>query len=187
MIELAHRKITVEEFREMEFSENDPFIYELIEGILMKRQAPTPLHQQAVIKIAHAFETIVQSHSNGFAYTSPIDVYLDKYNNTQPDVLFITKERDFIIDPQQGITGAPDLIVEVLSPSTAKVDKVFKKALYLKFGVKEYWIVDPIYKSILVYVLNNDQYDLKQELFEDGKIESSILIDLDLDIKNIFI
>jgi Uma2 family endonuclease len=187
MIKLENRKMTVEEFRELDFPDDDPFIYELIEGILIKKQVPKPVHQQAVVSIAYAFISLILEKSNGFAYTSPIDVYLDKYNNTQPDVLFITKERDFIIDPQQGITGAPDLIVEVLSPSTAKVDKVFKKALYLKFGVKEYWIVDPIYKSILVYVLNNDQYDLKQELFEDGKIESSILIDLNLDIKNIFI
>jgi Uma2 family endonuclease len=186
MVELAHRKITVEEFREMEFPENDPFIYELIDGILMKKQAPTPQHQFAVIKIAHALESIAQLKDTGFAFTSPIDVYFDKFNNTQPDVLFITKERDFIIDPLQGIVGAPDLIVEVLSPSTAKVDKVNKKNLYLNFGVKEYWIVDPFYKSISLYILDNDQYDLKQELYEEGKIESSILPDLDLDIKLIF-
>ena len=186
MIELIDKKITVQEFREMDFAENDPFIYELIEGILMKRQAPTPAHQQAVIKIAHAFETIVQAKKNGFAFTSPIDVYFDKYSNTQPDVLFILKERDFIIDPQQGIVGAPDLIVEVISPSTAKADRVGKKALYLKFGVKEYWIVDPIYKSVLVYGINNDQYELKQELIEDGKIVSAVLPDLDLDIQLIF-
>ena len=186
MIELANRKITVDEFREMEFPDNDPFIYELIEGILMKRQAPTPQHQKAVIKIAHAFESIVQAKNNGFAFTSPIDIYFDKYSNTQPDVLFILKEREFIIDLQQGIIGAPDLIVEVLLPSTAKLDCVNKKALYLKFGVKEYWIVDPIYKSVMLYILNNDQYELKQELIEDGKIESFVLPDLDLNISLIF-
>ncbi len=186
MIEIVDRKMTVQEFREMDFPENDPFIYELVDGILMKKQAPSPPHQLAVIKIAHAFESIVQTQKTGFAFTSPIDVYFDNYNNTQPDVLFILKERDFIIDPQQGIVGAPDLIVEVLSPNNAKSDKVTKKALYLKFGVKEYWIVDPIYKSVLIYALNNDQYDLKQELIEDGKIESLILPDLNLDIKVIF-
>ncbi len=186
MIKFVGKKITVQQFREMEFPDNDPFIYELIDGILMKKQAPSPLHQKAVIKIAHAFETNVQTKDSGFAYTSPIDVYFDKYNNTQPDVLFIVKERDFIIDSQQGIVGAPDLIVEVLSPSTAKLDRVNKKALYLKFGVKEYWIVDPIYKSVLLYVLNNNQYELKQELIEDGKIESIFLPDLDLDIQLIF-
>jgi Uma2 family endonuclease len=186
MIELIEKKITVQEFREMDFPENDPFIYELIEGILMKRQAPTPAHQDAVVSISHAFKSLTRLKNNGFSYVSPIDVYFDKYNNTQPDVLFILKERDFIIDPLQGIVGAPDLIVEVISPSTAKADRVSKKALYLKFGVKEYWIVDPIYKSVLVYGINNDQYELKQELIEDGKIESTVLPDLDLDIQLIF-
>jgi Uma2 family endonuclease len=76
--------------------------------------------------------------------------------------------------------------VEVLSPSTAKVDKVDKKAMYLKFGVKEYWIVDPIYKTVLLYVLNENQYELKQELIEDGKIESFVLPDLDLNITLVF-
>jgi Uma2 family endonuclease len=186
MVELLNKKITVAEFRDMEFPENDTFIYELIEGILIKKQAPSPLHQKAVIKIAHAFETQVQTKDNGFAYTSPIDVYFDKYNNTQPDVLFILKDREFIIDPLQGIVSPPDLIVEVLSPSTAKVDKVDKKAMYLKFGVKEYWIVDPIYKTVLLYVLNENQYELKQELIEDGKIESVVLPDLDLNITLVF-
>ena len=186
MIGIVDRKMTVQEFREMDFPENDPFIYELVDGILMKKQAPSPPHQHAVVSISHAFKSLTLEKNNGFSYVSPIDVYFDNYNNTQPDVIFILKERDFIIDPQQGIVGAPDLIVEVLSPNNAKSDKVTKKALYLKFGVKEYWIVDPIYKSVLIYVLNNDQYDLKQELIEDGKIESLILPDLNLDIQVIF-
>ena len=186
MIEIVDRKMTVQEFREMDFPENDPFIYELVDGILMKKQVPSPPHQYAVVSISYAFKSLTLEKNNGFSYVSPIDVYFDNYNNTQPDVLFILKERDFIIDPQQGIVGAPDLIVEVLSPNNAKADKITKKALYLKFGVKEYWIVDPIYKSVLIYALNNDQYDLKQELIEDGKIESLILPDLNLDIKVIF-
>ncbi len=186
MVELLNKKITVPEFREMDFPENDTFIYELIEGILIKKQAPSPLHQNVVVSISHAFKSLTLAKNNGFSYVSLIDVYFDKYSNTQPDVLFILKDREFIIDPLQGIVGAPDLIVEVLSPSTAKLDKVDKKALYLKFGVKEYWIVDPIYKGVLVYVLNENQYELKQELIEEGKIESVVLPDLDLNITLIF-
>lgn len=186
MIELIERRITVQEFREMDFPENDPFIYELINGILMKKQAPTSKHQSSVVKIIHAFESIVQAQKNGFAFVSPIDVFFDNYNNTQPDVIFIVKERDFIIDPNNGIVGAPDLIVEVISPSSAKIDRVDKKAIYLKFGVKEYWVVDPIYRTVSVYSLTNDVYELKQELYDEGKIESSVLVDLNLDAQLIF-
>ena len=186
MVELLERKITVQEFREMEFPDNDPFIYELINGELMKKQAPTSRHQTAVTKILFAFETIVQNHDKGFAFTSPIDVFFDRYNNTQPDVLFIKKERDFLIDPTNGIVGAPDLIVEIISPSSVKADKKDKKALYLEFGVKEYWLVDPVYQTLALYVLENDQYELKQELFSDGKIESVVLPELILDLKHVF-
>lgn len=186
MIELLERKITVQELRDMDFPDNDPFIYELINGVLMKKQAPTSRHQTAVTKILFALETVVQNHDKGFAFTSPIDVFFDKYNNTQPDVLFITKERGFLIEPTNGIVGAPDIIVEVISPSSVKTDKKDKKALYLEFGVKEFWLVDPVYQTLVLYVLNNNQYDIKQELFSEGKIESSVLPELNLDLKQVF-
>lgn len=186
MIELLERKITVQELRDMEFPDNDPFIYELINGVLMKKQAPTSRHQTAVLSIASAFKVLTIEKQNGFAFTSPIDVFFDKYNNTQPDVLFIKKERDFLIDPTNGIVGSPDIIVEVISPSSVKTDKKDKKALYLEFGVKEFWLVDPVYQTLILYVLNNNQYDIKQELFSEGKIESSVLPELNLDLKQVF-
>jgi Uma2 family endonuclease len=186
MVELLERKITVQEFRDMEFPENDPFIYELINGVLMKKQAQTSRHQTAVTKILFAFEMVVQTHDKGFAFTAPIDVSFDKHNNTQPDVIFIKKERDFLIDPTNGIVGAPDIIVEVISPSSVKADKKDKKALYLEFGVKEFWLVDPVYQTLSLFILNNDQYELKQELFGEGKIESTVLPELNLDLKQVF-
>ena len=186
MVELLEKKITVKEYHEMEFPDNDPFIYELINGALMRKQAPTSKHQTAVLSIASAFKVLTIEKQNGFAFTSPIDVFFDKYNNTQPDVLFIKKERDFLIDPTNGIVGAPDIIVEVISPSSVKTDKKDKKALYLEFGVKEFWLVDPIYQTLMLYVLDNDQYVLKQELFSEGKIESSVLPELNLDLKQVF-
>lgn len=186
MVELLERKITVQEFREMEFPENDPFTYELINGILMKKQAPTSKHQTAVTKILFAFEMVVQTHDKGFAFTSPIDVFFDNNNNTQPDVLFIKKERGFLIDPNNGIVGSPDIIVEVISPSSVKTDKKDKKEMYLKFGVKEFWLVDPLYQTLSLYILNIDQYELKQELFTEGKIESTVLPELNLDLKQVF-
>lgn len=186
LLELLERKITVNEFREMEFPDNDPFIYELINGILMKKQAPTSKHQTAVLSIASAIKVLTIEKLNGFVFTSPIDVFFDKFNNTQPDILFIKKERGFLIDPTNGIVGAPDIIVEVISPSSVKVDKIDKKALYLRFGVKEFWLVDPVYQTLSLYVLDNDEYELKQELFSEGKIESSVLPELNLDLKHVF-
>ena len=113
MIELPLRKITVQEFQEMEFPENDFFIYELIKGEIMKKNAPSPLHQKVSRRITAAFEKFLAEKPIGDFFYSPIDVFFDEYSKAQPDLLFISEARSFLIDMQHGIMGAPDLIVEL--------------------------------------------------------------------------
>ena len=176
------KKITVKELFEMELEAG--YFYELINGNIVKKQAPSPQHQLAVSNILTYMNFHVLSKKLGQCYTSPIDVFFDKYNNTQPDIIFIRKERQFIVT-RDGIEGRPDLVVEVLSPSTHKNDRISKKALHLKFGVMEYWIVDPIYQFVEVYVLEDDKYVLKSTVFE-GEVASHILEGFTLTIENIF-
>jgi Uma2 family endonuclease len=183
MLETKQGKITVEELFDMELEEG--YFYELINGNIVKKQAPSPLHQEAVGNIHVAFHTFIKEKQIGKCYTAPIDVFFDKYNNTQPDILFIKKDRQFIVT-KHGIEGHPDLIVEVLSPSSFKNDRISKKALYLQFGVSEYWIVDPIYQSVEVFNLENGIYELKHFIVESGEVESKILEGFKMDIKNIF-
>ena len=112
MIEtLSTPKITVKELFDMELEEG--FFYELINGNIVKKQAPSPQHQKAVLKLSKIMDDCSIEKELGDVYISPIDVFFDKYNNTQPDVLFIKKDRNFIIT-KDGIQGHPDLIVEVL-------------------------------------------------------------------------
>ncbi len=85
---------------------------------------------------------------------APYDVFFDKKNAFQPDILFLSKERLNLIKGN-GLHGAPDLIIEILSPSTAKYDLEEKKDVYERYGVKEYWIVDPSTKSATGYFLEN--------------------------------
>jgi Uma2 family endonuclease len=184
MIEtIVPQKITVKELFEMELEEG--FFYELINGIIVKKQAPSPQHQKAVLKLSKLFDDYAVEKDLGEVYTSPIDVFFDKFSNTQPDVLFIKKERNFIITPN-GIQGHPDLIVEVLSPSTFRYDRKEKMKLYLEFGVSEYWIVDPKNQSIEVYVLENDVYDMRFFAIETGNIESKVLEGLTFDVSKVF-
>ncbi len=91
------------------------------------------------------------------AFNDGIDVYLTKADRVIPDAMIVCNKN--IIKPD-GIHGAPDLLVEVLSPSTAKNDRGYKKDLYEKSGVKEYWIVDPTVRSIEAYLLANGKYNL---------------------------
>ena len=84
------------------------------------------------------------------------------------------------------VWGAPDLVIEVISEGTAKNDRIFKKELYERCGVSEYWIVDPPSKSIEVYTLDNQHYTLLDFFEIEGKLKSKLLVDLDMDLKEVF-
>ena len=181
--EKEEQRITVEELFEMELEEG--YFYELLNGHIVKKQAPSPQHQKAVANLNWFINNFIREHDLGDCYTSPIDVFFDKYNNTQPDILFIKKERLFIVT-EHGIEGHPDLIVEVLSPSTYRNDRLGKMKLYCEFGISEYWIVDPIYKVVEVYSLENNTYIMTASAIETGEVISKTLTDFKIDIEKIF-
>ena len=183
LIQQAERKITVKEFFEMELEEG--YFYELINGIIVKKQAPAPAHQRASMRLSRIMSNFIFDKQLGELFAAPIDVFFDISNNTQPDLLFVKKERDFIIT-RNGIEGAPDLIVEILSPSTFKIDRTDKMALYLQFGVPEYWIVDPKNQSIEVYVLADNAYKMASFAIENGLIQSKVLEGLSLEVSDVF-
>ncbi len=103
-----------------------------------------------------------------------MDVYLGKRNIYQPDILFISKEKMDIIKDGK-IKGAPDLIIEILSPSTAKFDMEDKKAVYEQYGVNEYWIVEPESKAVSGFTLTNQEYTELESAKESIK---SVLLNL---------
>ena len=180
------KKITYTDFRHMEIPDGDTSIYELINGNIVRRSSPHAIHQIIVSNLNVELRKFTDSKNLGRVLIAPLDVIFDDDNAPQPDVFFIRKEREKIIELNGPVWGAPDLIIEVISEGTAKNDRVYKKALYERCGVSEYWIVDPPTKSIEVYVLDNQHYTLL-DLFEiEGKIKSALFADLDLDIKEIF-
>ncbi len=183
LIQQAERKITVKEFFEMALEEG--YFYELINGNIVKKQAPSPAHQNASMEISTIMNNFIKEKQLGKLFAAPIDVFFDQTNNTQPDILFVKKERDFIIT-RNGIEGAPDLIVEILSPSSFKLDRTDKMELYLYFGVPEYWIVDPKNQSIEVYVLEDNRYKMAFFAIENGLIQSKILDGLSLEVSDVF-
>jgi Uma2 family endonuclease len=182
--EKEEKLITVAELFDMELEEG--YFYELLNGHIVKKQAPSPQHQKAVVKMTTLIENFITEKDLGDCYTSPIDVFFDKYNNTQPDILFIKKDRLFIVT-EHGIEGQPDLIVEVLSPSSYRHDKVDKMKIYCQFGVSEYWIVDPNNKAVEVYTLENNLYQLSAIASETGEITSKALDNFKVNIEQIFI
>ena len=130
--------------------------YELLEGVLTVSPSPNRKHQWVVWNLV-IFFTQVKAARYGEAYVAPFDVILDTHNVVQPDVLFIRTDRLSIVT-ENNVQGAPDLVVEVLSPATRDRDLTAKAHLYAQFGITEYWIVDPDAETLAVYQLTDTGY-----------------------------
>lgn len=178
-------KMTSAAFRELD-SDDDLFIYELINGQLVKKSAPKPLHQLLSQRIEFALGRFLQKNPMGQFFHAPVDVFLDEYNMVQPDICFLQTERSFLIDLEEGIMGAPDLIVKILSPGSLRYDRGVKKDLYEQFAVKEYWIVDPNNRAVEIYVMRENAY-ATHGIFETGdKANSALLPGFELEISERF-
>ena len=161
--------------------------YELIEGELSMTPAPKIGHQRISIKLASRMTLYAEEKGLGEVLDAPCDVYLDEETVVQPDILFISKENQGIIDYKDGILGAPDLIVEVISPGSFAIDRFDKKRAYEKAGVREYWLVDPNNLSVEIYKNGGQQFELAQVASEAGKVQSTILEGFEVDIQSLFI
>ena len=144
--------LTVEDYRMM--PETGPR-YQLIEGELLMAPAPNRYHQDISGNISLLLAKYVEKHPIGKLYVAPFDVYLDQYNAHQPDIVFVSKANCAILT-DAGATGAPDFIVEILSPKTAFLDKKSKRKVFARSGVKELWLVDPDTRMIHVYFLQDE-------------------------------
>jgi Uma2 family endonuclease len=181
------KKITYSEFRQMEFDDNDPYIYELINGILVKKSAPQPRHQRISRKLLRLMDDFIQKNSLGEIFYAPIDVFLDDVNVPQPDLVFVSNERSSIIDDKDGILGVPDLVVEIISPSSIRLDRVDKKELYEGFCVPEYWLIDPKNTAIEIFYFQNGRY--KSVAFANelsDKVASTVLAGFEVVLSDIF-
>jgi Uma2 family endonuclease len=144
--------LTVEDYRLL--PEGGPR-YQLIEGDLYMAPAPNRYHQSVVINLILIIGNYLLKRPIGKVYVAPFDVYFDDVNVHQPDIVFVSKKNRILTDA--GAEGAPDFIVEILSPKTAYLDKKSKKRVFARSGVKELWIIDPDTKSIHVYYLQQDR------------------------------
>ena len=126
--------------------------YEVIDGELAVTPAPTGAHQLVVSNLVRILGTFVHDHGLGIILPSPVDVLFGEDDYFEPDVVFLRAERAHLLG-DRGIEGAPDLVIEILSPSTAHRDRGIKLDRYRHFRVPEYWIVDLAGRSIEVWQL----------------------------------
>lgn len=151
---------------------DDGFRYELIDGELIEMPAPSYLHQLVQAHFVAVLYFLVMQSRSGRVVGAPIDVRLGGVV-VQPDVVYISNERAGI-ETKQRIIGAPDLVIEILSPSTCDHDLMTKYELYRLAGVREYWVVDLQERSATVWALVEDRY-VEQRPNEQGRLVSTIL------------
>jgi Uma2 family endonuclease len=159
--------------------------YELMEGEFHMVPSPGWGHQTIVMRIFLALCHYVTSRGLGEVRFAPLDVVLSAEDVLQPDILFISKERSHIIT-EKNIQGAPDLVIEVLSPATAERDRGLKRKLYAKFGVTEYWTVDPEGKSIEVMSSGEKGFDTVHVYKMSESVSSPLLKGLSFNLGEIF-
>ena len=175
------KKYTVADY--MLLDEGAPF--QLINYDLIMSPSPVPYHQVISGRLLQLMLNFLDSEKNeGFLVCAPMDIYFDEGNIFQPDLLYIAEDRKEII--QQRIEGAPDLIIEILSPSNAYYDLRQKKEAYEKYGVKEYIIVDPIAKNADLHTLTDGVFVLKQKVQNGGVLNSVLLPGLSIELLKIF-
>ena len=166
--------------------------WEIIDGIAYMQSAPSPIHQEILVNLLAQFHYYLSGKPYK-VYPAPFCVRLmkddEKKNENikkvvEPDITIVCDKSK--ID-EKGCNGAPDMIVEIMSPSSIKMDRFIKFNSYEKAGVREYWIVEPEGKLVSVFVLQDDQRYGRPEVYtEDDKIRASILTDLIVDLKPVF-
>lgn len=159
--------------------------YELIEGELLMTPAPAPSHQRIARKLFEILNAYVASNASGEIFFAPVDVYLSEETVVQPDLLYIESKRLGIVK-EKNIQGAPDLVVEILSPATKDRDTEIKRKLYWKYGVREYWIVDPDARTTEIMVLKESGYETSRVFPAGTKVHSPLFKDLSFDATNLF-
>ncbi len=160
--------------------------YEIIEGVLYMTNAPGFDHQFTAFEIARQMANFVLEHKLGRVLTAPFEIHLSEDTRpVQPDVFFIKTEK-LPISGAKYFEGAPDIVVEVLSPSSIRTDQYIKFSAYEQAGVSEYWIANPKTRSVEVFILSGGEYALLGQFTEDEVIESTALPGLQMTTSALF-
>ena len=175
-------KLTYEEFRQLP---GDGKRYELIHGEVHLTPSPTTRHQFVLQNLSLSLGPFVRSNRLGEVAVAPLDVRLSADTAVQPDLIFVSNARAKII-LEDFIDGAPDLVVEILSPSTAAHDRATKLALYAKAGVPEVWLLDPVARTVEALKLQGKKYLVDSALAGDQKLTSSQFPGWELSLTDLF-
>ncbi len=159
--------------------------YELLDGRLMRIPTPNVKHQKVLGTFAWKLGAFVKEHRLGEVFIRPFDVVLSDTDVVEPDVLFISRAREHALT-DENVRGAPDLVIEILSPSTADWDLGYKHDLYGRHGVVEYWIVDPMGETVAVHRQGDGRLELAETFGCRDTLRSAVFDGLRLELDDVF-
>ena len=160
--------------------------YELLDGELIMVAAPNIKHESVRSLLGHHLGNFIIDHGLGKLFYAPCDVMLSESDVVQPDLLFVSREREHLLRDGQKVQGAPDLVIEILSPSTADRDRGKKLALYGRHGVTEYWLVDPVAETISIHRQQAGELVPTETFGRDQTLRSPLLAGLELHLYDVF-
>jgi Uma2 family endonuclease len=175
-------KFTYQEYRTL--PETGPR-YQLIEGDLLMSPAPNFFHQKLVVRLLRLLAAFVEGREAGEVCVAPLDVILTEEDVVQPDIVYVSNARKGIIAPE-GLRGAPDLCVEVLSPASRDLDRQAKRVLYARHGVTELWLVDPDARTIELFRLQEQPHAPMRIFREDETLTTALLPGLEVKLADVF-
>jgi Uncharacterized protein conserved in cyanobacteria len=161
--------------------------HELIDGEHYVTPSPSRKHQAISWNLTIIIGSYLESHPVGRAFAAPFDVVFSNFDVVEPDLLFISNARLEALT-SKNVQGAPNLVVEIGSPSTRRRDEIIKRKLYERFGVEEYWVIDPEIETIAVYRHVDETYQRVLELAVErtDTLETPLLPHLTLPLQQIF-
>ena len=160
--------------------------YELLDGDLMMVPAPNLKHQKVQRHLGQRLSQFIEERDLGEFFYAPCDVYLSDSNVVQPDLLFVSREREHLLSDGQKVRGAPDLVIEILSPSSVETDRGAKRDLYGAHGVTEYWLVDPIAETISIHRQQEGVLAATDTFTRGETLRSALLAGLELHLDDVF-
>ena len=160
--------------------------YELLDGELIMVAAPNIKHGSVRSLLGHHLSNFIIDHGLGKLFYAPCDVMLSESDVVQPDLLFVSRKREHLLRDGQKVQGAPDLVIEILSPSTADRDRGKKLALYGRHGVTEYWLVDPIAETISIHRQQAGELARTDTFGRNHTLRSPLLAGLELHLSDVF-
>jgi Uma2 family endonuclease len=181
MLDTLEKRATIEDYESLE--EGAP--YQLIAGELIMSPSPSFFHQSISMNLSIELGSFIKQKKIGVLIAAPIDVHLSDEDVYQPDLIFIRADRTRGIRKDK-LRIIPDLVVEVLSPSTGYYDLTRKKEMYCSSGVTEYWIVNPEAETIEIMVKRGDIYQTEQFLHKTDTLESAMFPGFSMKIEDVF-